>query len=105
MKTTFYSRLVNALFLFMVTIVFSQDIQGTYAIENLETGKVLRIKDANRSEGTPLVLYSPVNWKCVTWDFKHVEGDYYRLKIYLLIKNSSHQDQIQKLGIGLNKGN
>lgn len=41
---------------------------------------VLRIKDANKTDGTALVSYSPVNWKCVTWDFKHVEGQTYQLK-------------------------
>lgn len=40
---------------------------------------VLRVKDANKANGTPLVSYTPVNWKCVTWDFKHVEGQTYQL--------------------------
>jgi Ricin-type beta-trefoil lectin domain-like len=55
-------------------------IQGTYAIKNVQTGMVLRIKDANSKDGTPIVAYSPVNWKCVTWDFKHVDGQTYQLK-------------------------
>jgi hypothetical protein len=59
--------------------VHSQPIQGTYAIKNVATGMVLRIKDANTANGTPLVAYSPVNWKCVTWDFKHIEGQTYQL--------------------------
>lgn len=59
---------------------FSQVIKGTYAIKNNETGMLLRIKDANKSNGTHLVAYSPVNWKCVTWDFKHVDGQSYQLK-------------------------
>lgn len=59
---------------------FSQEIQGTYAIKNSETGMLLRIKDAQRSNGTPLVAYPAVNWKCVTWDFKHVDGQHYQLE-------------------------
>lgn len=59
---------------------FSQEIRGTNAIKNVETGLLLRIKDANKKDGTPLVAYSPVNWKCMTWDFEHVEGQTYRLK-------------------------
>src|SRR6476619_6466957 len=55
-------------------------ITGTYASKNVQTGMVLRIKDANSKDGTPIVAYSPVNWKCVTWDFKHVEGQTYQLK-------------------------
>ena len=59
----------------------AQDIiQGTYAIKNIQTGMVLRIKDADSKDGTPIVAYSPVNWKCVTWDFKHVDGQTYQLK-------------------------
>lgn len=59
---------------------FSQAIQGTYAIKNIETGMVLRMKDANKNNGTPVVLYSPANWKCATWDFKHIDGTNYQLR-------------------------
>jgi len=58
---------------------FSQSIAGTYAIKNAETGIYLRIKDANTKDGTPIVAYSPVNWKCVTWDFKHIDNNTYQL--------------------------
>ena len=61
-------------------IAFAQVIEGTFAIKNVETGMVLRVKDANGANGTPLVAYSPVNWKCVTWDFKHVAGQTYQLR-------------------------
>lgn len=59
---------------------YAQTIKGTYAIKNLSSGMVLRIRDANTANGTPIVPYSPVNWKCVTWDFKNVEGQTYQLK-------------------------
>lgn len=58
---------------------FSQVISGTFAIRNAETGVVLRIKDADTRNGTPVVAYSPVNWKCVTWDFRKIEGNIYQL--------------------------
>ncbi|WP_212005916.1 RICIN domain-containing protein [Chitinophaga sp. HK235] len=58
---------------------FSQTITGTFAIKNVETGIFLRIKDADTRNGTPIVAYSPVNWKCVTWDFKKIEGNAYQL--------------------------
>lgn len=63
-----------------VTDSFCQSIKGTFAIKNIKTGIFLRIKDANKTNGTPLVAYSPVNWKCATWDFNHVEGQNYQLK-------------------------
>ncbi|GAC1604915.1 MAG: hypothetical protein NVS3B8_15710 [Chitinophagaceae bacterium] len=60
--------------------MLSQVIKGTYAIKNVQTGMLLRIKDANKANGTPLVSYNPVNWKCMTWDIKHTEGDTYQLR-------------------------
>ncbi|QDK80280.1 ricin-type beta-trefoil lectin domain protein [Spirosoma sp. KCTC 42546] len=59
---------------------FAQVIRGTYAIKNTQTGLVLRVQDARKANGTPIVSYSPVNWKCVTWDFNHVEGETYQLR-------------------------
>ena len=59
---------------------FAQTIKGNYAIKNVQTGLLLRIKDANGKNGTPLVAYSPENWKCMTWNFKQVEGNTYQLQ-------------------------
>jgi hypothetical protein len=71
---------ISSALLFFASCSFAQTIKGTYAIKNVETGVVLRIKDANSADGTPIVAYSPVDWKCVTWDFKNVEGQTYQLK-------------------------
>lgn len=64
----------------IITIGYSQKIKGTFAVENVKTGIYLRIKDANKADGTPLVAYSSVNWKCATWNFNQVEGQNYQLK-------------------------
>ncbi|WP_440133648.1 RICIN domain-containing protein [Chitinophaga sancti] len=66
--------------IFATVATYAQTIKGTYAIKNVSSGMVLRIKDANTANGTPIVPYSPVNWKCVTWDFKNIEGQAYQLK-------------------------
>lgn len=58
----------------------AQTIQGTYAIQNVQTGQVLRIQDAQSQNGTPLVAYPLTNWKCMTWDFQHVAGSTYQLR-------------------------
>ena len=79
MKNGFYLLLI-AIFLMFSVNISAQIIKGTFAIKNVQTGMVLRIKDANNKNGTPLVAYEPVNWKCVTWDFKHIAGDTYQLK-------------------------
>lgn len=72
------------LYLIMICITCSlasaQVISGTYAIKNDQTGMLLRIKDANSKNGTPLVLYNPENWKCMTWDFKNISGNTYQLQ-------------------------
>ena len=60
--------------------VSAQTIQGTYAIKNVQTGMLLRMKDANGKNGTLLVAYTPTNWKCMTWDFKHIDSNTYQLK-------------------------
>lgn len=80
MKKFFYGVILILTCNLYVSNCIAQAIQGTYAIKNVQTGMLLRIKDANKTNGTPLVSYSPVNWKCVTWDFKHVEGQTYQLK-------------------------
>lgn len=60
--------------------VHSQEIKGTYAIKNVKTGMLLRIKDASTKNGTPIVAYNPQNWKCMTWDFKYLGPDTYQLE-------------------------
>lgn len=91
MKNIFYLLSLSTAILFMAVDGFSQVIQGTYAIKNVETGMLLRIKDANKKDGTPLVSYAPTNWKCMTWDFKHVEGKSYQLRN--LFTNKTFQPQ------------
>ncbi|MVM37531.1 hypothetical protein GO730_07750 [Spirosoma sp. HMF3257] len=79
MKNTWIGLIIIGVSLF-ATAGFAQVIRGTYAIKNTQTGLVLRVQDAKKANGTPIVSYSPVNWKCVTWDFNHVEGDTYQLR-------------------------
>ncbi len=69
----------------------AQEIKGNYAIENVQTGMLLRVKDAHSENGTPLVAYYPENWKCMTWNFKHVTGDTYMLQN--LLTNKTFQPQ------------
>ena len=76
-----------------VSVTFAQTIKGSYAIKNVKTGLLLRIKDANKEDGTPLVAYTPENWKCMTWDFNHVDGDTYILKNLLSGKTFQTQKE------------
>jgi len=64
----------------------SQDIKGNYAIKNVQTGMLLRVKDAASKNGTPLVAYYPENWKCMTWNFKKTDANTYQLQNLLTNK-------------------
>lgn len=70
---------------------FSQDIKGNYAIKNIKTGMLLRVKDAASKNGTPLVAYNPQNWKCMTWNFKNTGENTYQLENLLTHKTFQPQ--------------
>lgn len=75
--------------LFLINIShlgFSQDIKGNYAIKNVQTGMLLRVKDAGSKNGTPLVAYYPENWKCMTWNFRSTGENTYQLQNLLTNK-------------------
>ena len=99
MKKAFHLSLFSITMLFLSNFSFAQVIEGTYAIKNVQTGMLLRIKDANKTNGTPLVAYSPVNWKCVTWDFKHVEGETYQLRNLFTNKTFQSKDGSSSDGV------
>lgn len=101
MKKISQFSLLPILLLLLHIVSFAQVIQGTYAIKNVQTGMLLRIKDANGKNGTPLVAYSPVNWKCMTWDFKHVEGQTYQLKNLFTSKTFQPREIIPAEGVTL----
>jgi hypothetical protein len=83
--------------------LMGQVIEGTYAIKNLETGKLLRPKDASKADGAPIVMYSPTNWKCLTWDFKHVESDVYQLENLFSGKTFQSEEPAVKEGVLLDQ--
>jgi hypothetical protein len=60
--------------------IMSQVITGTYAIQNVKTGKNLRPYEAGGQDGNRIVLYDHVEWKCMTWDFIQVNDNTYQLK-------------------------
>ncbi len=70
----------------IATFALAQDIKGNYAIKNVQTGMLLRVKDAASKNGTPLVAYYPENWKCMTWNFKNTGINTYQLQNLLTNK-------------------
>ncbi|MBA4139354.1 MAG: RICIN domain-containing protein [Segetibacter sp.] len=83
--------IIIAATVFLTVNGFSQNIKGTFAIKNVSTGMLLRVMDANKKNETPIVAYSPTNWKCMTWDFNQVEGNTYLLRN--LFTNKTFQPQ------------
>jgi hypothetical protein len=79
MQTIKLSLTISAI-VFLTFKGLAQNIKGTYAIKNVSTGMLLRVMDANKKNETPIVAYSPTNWKCMTWDFNQVEGHTYLLR-------------------------
>jgi len=100
MKKVIHAGII-IIFCISCSTCFSQVIKGTYAIRNVETGMLLRIKDADKKDGTPLVAYSPVNWKCMTWDFKHIQGQTYQLKNLFTSKTFQSKSSDASDGISL----
>ena len=64
----------------------AQTFKSTYAIQNVQTGKNLRPYDAGSQDGNKIVLYSHVEWKCMTWQFINVTGNTYQLKNLFTLK-------------------
>lgn len=72
--------LIAAILFALLSAIQAQNIQGNYAIKNVKTGMLLRVKDAGNANGTPLVAYYPENWKCMTWNFKNTGNETYQLQ-------------------------
>ena len=57
-----------------------RETANAYAIQNVETGKCIRVHDAGIDDGRRIVLYPHQNWECITWQFIKLEEDTYFLK-------------------------
>jgi hypothetical protein len=52
----------------------------TYQIRNVKDGELLRPRDANSANGTPIVLYPAQPWKCMTWRLQAAGDSAFHLK-------------------------
>lgn len=55
-------------------------ITGDFAIRNIETSKNIRPYNAGTSDGNKIILYPHNEWKCLTWQFNHIDGTIYQLQ-------------------------
>jgi hypothetical protein len=52
----------------------------TYQIRNVKYQELLRPRDANNANGTPIVLYPAQPWKCMTWRLQPAGESVFHLK-------------------------
>lgn len=46
-----------------------QNYAHTYAIQNVSTGKDIRVKDVGVKDKSEIILYTHNEWECLTWEF------------------------------------
>ena len=84
LKVLFFGVVV--VFVLIVSFRVSKDIKkklsypNTYAIQNVKTGKDIRVHNANYLDGTKIILYSHQNWECMTWELIHLEDSTFLVK-------------------------
>ena len=87
MKIAFFTLLG---LIIVVAIIFgpriNKDIQkkrnyeNTYAIQNIASGKDIRVYNARSDNGTKIILYNHNEWECLTWELIELEDSTYLLK-------------------------
>ena len=61
----------------------------TYQIRNVKHQELLRPRDANSANGTPIVLYPAQPWKCMTWRLQPAGESAFHLKNLFTAKTIS----------------
>lgn len=56
------------------------DYQNSYAIQNIQTGKNIRVMNADYHDNAKTILYPHHNWECITWEFIEIEESTFLLK-------------------------
>lgn len=98
-----------ALFSFLVVAADNDAAKGSlskaatesYQIRNEKFGDLLRPRDANNANGTPIVLYPAEPWKCMTWKLHPAgEGEFclqnhFTSKTFIVQTNSDSKVVVQ----------
>jgi len=78
--------LVVALVVTAVSFRVSKDIRkklsysNTFAIQNVQTGKDIRVHNADYHDNAKTILYPHKNWECITWEMIQLPDSSYLLK-------------------------
>jgi len=73
---------------------------NTYAIQNVKTGKDIRVHNAGIDDEARIILYTHHQWECITWQFIQIEGDTFLLKNLYTQKSFQPSNQ-PKPGVSL----
>lgn len=65
----------------------------SYQVRNKQYGDLLRPRDANNADGTPIVLYPAQTWKCLTWKFHPAGEGEFQLQNHFTSKTFAAKDQ------------
>ena len=77
-----------------------RNYENTYAIQNVKTGKDIRVYNAGNDNGTKIILYSHNNWECLTWQLIELENNIFLLK-NLYTQKSFEPSSYPESGVGL----
>ncbi len=73
---------------------------NTFAIQNVQTGKDIRVQNANYHNNARTILYGHHNWECITWEMIKLEENTYLLK-NLYTEKTFEPISTPKSGVGL----
>lgn len=81
-------------------LVKKRGFANTYAIQNVGTGKDIRVHDAGIADGTKIILYTHHAWECMTWRFIEVEESTFLLQ-NLYTQKTFQPASSPEAGVGL----
>lgn len=73
---------------------------NTYAIQNVDTGKDIRVYNVGVKDETEIILYTHNEWECLTWEFIELEDSTYLLK-NLCTQKTFQPSSSPEQGVGL----
>ncbi len=74
--------------------------ENTYAIQNVGTGKDIRVYNVGVENETEIILYSHNEWECLTWQFIQLEENVFLLK-NLYTQKSFEPSTVPVAGVNL----
>ena len=77
-----------------------RNYENTFAIQNIKTGKDIRVYNAGNNNETKIILYSHYNWECITWQLIQLEENTYLLK-NLYTQKTFEPSAVPQSGVGL----